>query len=178
MKKELTTREQAAIVLHVVEDFNDWHELFKIAEGDERYNKMNYNSQKTTVAKWKNSDRIQNAIRDYKYKVRIQEEEKKKKYIEDWQREATEGTKPGTTSQDINFLNPEEFLQFANLQANNLKDEKDRRAYLEMIAKLMNYKDSEGETEQIKAYLPIICQDCDLYKRCEACTLSVCPVKL
>lgn len=70
-------------------------------------------------------------------------------------------------------------MKFASLKANELQDEKDRRAYLEMIAKLMNYKDKDQEEqEQIRAYLPETCENCELYKRCSVCSFGSCPVSL
>ena len=92
----------------------------------------------------------------------------------------TEPTKKSriiSTDEDINFLDPDEFMKFASRQANDLTDEKDRRAYLEMIAKLMNYKDKDqDEQQQIRAYLPQTCENCELYARCSRCSLSSCAV--
>lgn len=180
MLKDLTPAQQAAIYLHVVGNFNDWIELFQIAEGKERYYNLTDKSKRQTVSKFKRSDHINEGIQELRYILGIKEkeirEDERQRMIE---AEATEGDEKSGLNDSINFLDPEQFLQFANKQANSIKDEKERRAYLEMIAKLMNYKDKEGEeTEQVKAYLPLQCYSCVLKKRCEACQYEVCPIEV
>lgn len=181
--KPLTDTEKAAICYHIFAGCNDRAVLFLIAEGEERYKKLKPNSLKTTCNNWFNSHRIQEGMKEFKL---IQEDRENRK-LEEIRRkeEPSEETEPSkreaktTQAEAVNFLDPDEFLKFANLKANEIQDEKERRSYLEMIAKLMNYKDKDEEQqEQIKAYLPMICEKCELYKRCSACSLSSCPVSL
>ena len=73
-------------------------------------------------------------------------------------------------TEGINFLNLDEFLKYANNQANNIQDEKEKRAWVEMIGKYMNFKESDEQEQQIKAYLPVVCSDCEIYKRCSDCS--------
>ena len=181
--QQLTTNERAAILLHLYEKFEDRHELFKIANGNDRYNKLKESSRNQTVSKWFNSEKIQEGIKAADFERRRKEEEIKERIKEELTTsgEAAATTRGPRTSpvEAVNFLDPDEFLKFANLKANEIQDEKERRSYLEMIAKLMNYKDKDEEQqEQIKAYLPMICEKCELYKRCSACSLSSCPVSL
>ena len=88
-----------------------------------------------------------------------------------------EQTKPVAPAQNaVNFLNPDEFLQFANSQANEITDEKERREYLKMIANLLNYKESDNaETEIQRFYTPVCCSECEIYNKCKACNLPECP---
>lgn len=181
--KQLTPEEQAAILLHVYGKCEDRHILFKIANGLERYNKLSDSSKKQTVYRWFNTQPIQEGIQAEKFNILRREEEIKERIKEEF---TTSGEAAATTrgpktspAEAVNFLDPDEFLKFANLKANEIQDEKERRSYLEMIAKLMNYKDKDEEQqEQIKAYLPMICEKCELYKRCSNCSLSSCPVSL
>lgn len=174
--KPLTPGEQAAIYLYIFGHFENRKDLYKIAIGENQYNRLKENSLKPTISKWFNSPRIKEAIKavEYEYKRReeeIRQEERKK--IE------TEPSKPGTVqtnTNEVNFLNPDEFLKFASQKANEIQDEKDRREYLKMIANLMNYKDSDREETEIQRfYTPVVCTDCEIYKKCKGCRLADCP---
>lgn len=179
MKQEQTINELAAVLLRVYANITDNHILFQIAEGTTRYNNLTQTSKNTTVSKWFKSERIQNMIKNEEFNQRKRDEEIIKKERERIEREAREQEGKKDQNQEINFLDPDEFMKFASLKANELQDEKDRRAYLEMIAKLMNYKDKDQEEqEQIRAYLPETCEKCELYKRCSVCSFSSCPVVL
>jgi hypothetical protein len=175
--ESLTDLELAAICYHVETGCKNNFVLFKIAEGEIRYNKLSEKSLKTTVSNWFKSHKIQEGIKQYKL---IQEQRQKEiidKYISSLDPETEKPQKKTTNPEDVNFLNLDEFLRYANEQANNIKDEKEKRAWVEMIGKYMNFKESEtDETEQIKAYLPVNCQDCELYKRCKGCKFDICPV--
>lgn len=163
---------QAAIYLHVYGNCNDWKQLYIIAVGFERFNKLSDNSKIQYVSKWKNSELVLFCIDELKKRKYLDEQNQIKKAIQDSETETTK-------SKDItNFLSLDEFLQYANEQANSITDEKERRAWVEMIGKYMNFKGSdEGETEQIKAYLPVQCYNCAIYNRCKSCEFEACPVE-
>ena len=176
---QITVNERAAIVYHVAEDCNNRRELFIIAFGEDRLKPLKPNSQPVIINNWFRSHKIQQAINEYREIWKAKQAEIVKNWTSESVTEATQGQKDETAKNGVNFLNPDEFLQFANLQANEITDEKERREYLKMIASLMNYKDSDdSEQEQIKAYLPVNCQVCDLYKRCSRCNFDVCPVEM
>ena len=75
--QQLTTNERAAILLHLYEKFEDRHELFKIANGNDRYNKLKESSLKPSVSRWYNSTRIQEGIKAIEYEKRRREERKR-----------------------------------------------------------------------------------------------------
>ena len=174
----LNEKEKAAILLHIFEDRTGRGILFEIAEGENRANRLrpNENSYKVTASKWFRSHKIQEGIKYYLNLL----EEIKQKAIQDYinslvEAEPGEGKKATQAKNAVNFLNPDEFLQFANDQANEITDEKERREYLKMIANLMNYKDSDAESIDIQRfYTPIICQECEIYKKCSRCNLETC----
>lgn len=179
MLKDLTPAQQAAIYLHVVGGFNDWPELFQIAEGKERYNKLTDKSKRQTVSKFKLSDAINEGIQELRYILSLKEKqirEDERKIVET---ERTKGAKDQNFNGSTNFLNREEFLQFLNERANEVKDDKQLTDTLKMISDNLRYKDSdkEGENEQIRAYLPLQCYSCELKRRCEACKFEVCPIE-
>lgn len=174
MLKDLTPAQQAAIYLHVVGGFNDWAELFQIAEGKERYNKLTDKSKRQTVSLFRRSEKILEGIQDLKYKLGLKE----KAIREDERNRAgeTEPTKSAAEVEATNFLNLDEFLQYANQQANNVTDEKERRAWVELIGKYMSFKDrSEAEEVEIKRfYTPLECEKCEIYNKCRLCNLAEC----
>lgn len=168
--KHLTPAEQAAIYLHIYGPFEDRKELYKIAVGENQYNKLKESSLKPSVSRWYNSQRIQEGIKAIEYEKRRREEEIKQEARRSQETEPNEPTKAQTIEGNVNFLNPDEFLKFASQKANEIQDEKDRREYLKMIANLMNYKDSDREETEIQRfYTPVNCQECEIYKRCSCC---------
>ena len=180
--ENITNRERAAICLHVYGNENNRMTLYQIADDKKRDKPLKPDSLRTTANVWFNSHRIQTAVKYYQERKKDFETEVIKKYLlENQPGESEEPNKPNEPAPGdaVNFLDPEAFLAFANQKANEIIDEKERRAYLEMIAKLMNYKDKEeGETEVLRAYLPLQCYSCELKKRCERCNFNKCPIEL
>lgn len=177
MYNDLNERQKAAVLYHVVGGCNDWAELFIIAEGETRYNSLTDKSKRQTVSNFKRSDKITQAVADLKYRIDRQKEEERKKIIQEWESESQNMQGLSGLNEDINFLDPEQFLQHANEQANRIKDDKERRSWLEMIAKLMNYKEqNDSETTEIKRfYIMKTCENCEIYQRCKGCEFSKCP---
>lgn len=176
MLETLNKKALAALYLYTFGGCSDWFELYKIQADPGKIKTLPENTIKQYASRWKRSHEVQTALKELEQIKKAQELEIIKKYNESNQ----EQTKPGETEKkDItNFLSLDEFLKYANEQANSITDEKEKRAWVEMIGKYMNFKGSdEGETEQIKAYLPLQCYSCELYNRCKSCNLSICPVE-
>ena len=175
---ELTHKEQAAILLHLIEGVNDRGKLFEIANEEKRVNKLKTNEKSfnSSVSYWFRSHKIQEGIKYYQNLL----EQIKNKAVQDYlnSSDCTVAREPESKKQsrnDINFLNPEEFLQFANSQANEIQDEKERREYLKMIANLMNYKEGDAEQTDIQRfYTPVICSECVIYQKCSRCNSETC----
>lgn len=180
--EDITRAEKAALYFQILERCEDWKIIYQIAIGEERFNNLGDKSKVTSASRWKSSHRIQKAREEIERNFKAIENEIREKAIKNFPVLEGEPRQPETKKAengDINFLDPDEFMKFASQKANELQDEKDRRAYLEMIAKLMNYKDKDQEEqEQIRAYLPETCENCELYKRCSVCSFSSCPVSL
>ena len=177
--ENLTQSEKAALYYQIIEHCRDWKAIYKIAVGPERYEKLNDSSKNASASKWKQSERIQRAHREIERNLHAAkkeiEDEAVNKYIAG-STEATPGEKTTPFNGEVNFLDPEEFLKHANEQANKIKDDKERRSWLEMIAKLMNYKDKEEEATEIKRYYIMkTCENCEIYAKCKGCNLSTCP---
>jgi hypothetical protein len=175
--ENLNDFERAAIALHVYTGCNDRKTLFKIAVGEIRYNKLKDTSLNTTVSNWYNSHKIQTAIKEFRIIQEQKENERLAEHLKELETESDKSDFKKIESQDINFLDPEQFLKHANEQANRIKDDKERRSWLEMIAKLMNYKEAnDQETTEIKRfYIMKTCENCEIYQKCKGCNLSNCP---
>ena len=178
--QSLTPSEKAALYFQILERVKDWKVIYKIAVGPDRYEKMNTSSQNTCSSKWKLSDRIQKAHKDLTRNLEALQKEIEQNAVEKFKTGKKESeTNESFTQLDenINFLDPEEFLKHANQQANRIKDDKERRSWLEMIAKLMNYKEqSDAEsTETKRFYIMKTCENCEIYQHCKGCEFTKCP---
>ena len=169
--KSITDQEKAALYFQILENCNDWQKIYAIAVGESKYNSLTDKTKQVYTSRWKNNQVVQIAYEDIKRKIySLIQEERKKAVEESKNEEGTEARQGIPKSEDINFLNLDEFLKYANSQANTIQDEKERRAWVEMIGKYMNFKESDEQEQQIKAYLPVVCSDCEIYKRCSGCS--------
>jgi len=176
MLKDLTPAQQAAIYLHVVGGFNDWTELFQIAEGKERYNKLTDKSKRQTVSKFKLSDAINEGIQELRYILTLKEKqirEDERRILETEARTIEEGE---PINEKTNFLDRDEFLQFLNSRANAITDDKLRNDILKMLSDNLRYKDTErDENNEIQRfYTPVNCESCEIYNKCKSCKATEC----
>lgn len=181
--QSLTPSEKAALYFQIIERVKDWKQVYKIAIGPDRYEKLTTTSQNASASKWKQSDKIQKAYRELTRYLEARQNEIKENAIKKFKAgntETTTGEDFQPIAENINFLDPEEFLKHANQQANRIKDDKERRSWLEMIAKLMNYKEQgDGETTEIKRfYIMKTCENCEIYQHCRDCEFTKCPKAL
>lgn len=173
--KPLTHQEKAAIYLHLCEGVADRCILYAVAVGTEKANKLTESSLKTMASNWFKSHRVQSFLKEAKQTREREENEIKEKERTRVETEASQAEREKANPDAVNFLNPEEFLKFANQQANEIKDEKERREYLKMIANLMNYKEADQETNEIQRfYTPILCESCEIYRKCSNCSGAGC----
>lgn len=176
--KELNAIEKLVIHYHVLSGCDDWTLLYKTAYGVDKFNNLTDKTKQVNVSKWKRSDLVQNEVKRAQYEQQRRQEEERNEII----KKALETESPNNeakrlNSEQVNFLDRDEFLKFLNERANEIKDDKLRNDYLKMLSDNMRYKDAErDETEEIQRfYTPITCKDCPIYKRCEGCKVSECP---
>lgn len=178
MAKELTHAEKAAIYYHIFGKCEDWVQLYKIAKGEDAYNRLSEISRAAMVSRWKLSEPVQTMIKDTNYIREREREEADKRAVEAY-RENQENPEGDKILSEVNFLDRDEFLAYLNKQANRIQDEKTRNETLKMISDNLRFKDmekeSEGYEEMRRFYLPLQCHDCELYKRCKECPLEKCP---
>lgn len=176
--ENLTQSEKAALYFQILERCQDWKVIYKIAIGPDRFEKLAEASQKASASKWKTSEKIQTAHQELKRNLQAAKDEIEKNAVLKYKGLGTEATEEDNylkIKDEVNFLDPEEFLKHANEQANKIKDDKERRSWLEMIAKLMNYKEKDEETAEIKRYYIMkTCENCEIYRTCKDCSVTGC----
>ena len=177
--KGVTEQEKASLYYQVLERCDDWRKIYSIAIGAERFNALGESAKQTNTSRWKLSERIQTTKAEIERNLKALIDEERQKAIEEYKRagetEPREGKGKKTKSEAVDFLNPDEFLKFANQQANEIKDEKERREYLKMIANLMNYKEGDQEQTDIQRfYTPVLCENCVIYNKCKSCKRQEC----
>lgn len=178
MARDITQAEKAALYYHLVGKCNDWEQLYKIAKGEEAFNKLSTASKSASVSKWKNSDAIQAEIKNISYLVQKEQEEAQERAVQAFKDNQEKEDGKGNLA-EINFLDRDEFLSYLNKQANRIQDEKSRNETLKMISDNLRYKDmdreKEGDEDIRRFYTPMVCNECPLYLRCQKCPLDECP---
>ena len=164
--RNLTDSEKIAIHYAVLTSYDDWNVLYKVAIGEERYNKMTTKSKTTSASKWKNSQEVQEELRTRQYNEHKRREEERQKEEESRREtESPQRREPSHVDQ-VNFLDRDDFLKFLNKRANEITDDKLRNDILKMLSDNLRYKDGENDevNEIQRFYTPIICKDCPLYR--------------
>lgn len=174
--ENLTDLERAAICFHVFGGCKDKFMLFKIAEGETRYNKLKENSRKTIVYNWFASHKIQTGISFYETVKEHEKQESIKNYLKENETENENRIKEFSENEKTNFLDRDEFLKFLNDRANKIKDDKLRNDILKMLSDNLRYKDSDNNEvqETQRFYTPMNCEICEIYNKCKSCRLSEC----
>ena len=176
----LTELDKAAICYHVFADCDDKAILFRIAEGENRYNKLTANSKKVTISRWYNSAKIQKGIEIYSDMKNRKIEALKREFLEMLETETKKSQTESARNESVNFLDRDEFLKFLNDRANKISDDKLRNDILKMLSDNLRYKDSEtAENNEIQRfYTPKLCENCQIYNKCKDCKLENCPKML
>lgn len=177
---EININEYAAIVFHIVENCNDWEKIYTIAKGPKSLNKVTEDSKNTMIYRWKNKPEIKKAIQELKQQYETKKENFRAAIIAGVETEPINGTIKNESVEKTNFLDRDEFLQFLNSRANEIKDDKLRNDILKMLSDNLRYKDTErDENNEIQRfYTPVTCENCAIYQKCKSCNVSSCPAML
>lgn len=172
--RKLSDSEKAALYFYLIENEKDWEKIYSIAIGEERFNNLTPNSKQANSSRWKRSARVQFGLGEIKKE--FEERERKIKEIAVNELGETETTKIKEKDIKTDFLNRDEFLQFLNLRANQITDDKLRNDILKMLSDNLRYKESDKEenSEIQRFYTPLTCQDCPIYLKCSSCNNEEC----
>ena len=178
--RSLTPAEKAALYYQIFENVQDWKIIYRIAIGEKHANTLKQSTIQANTSKWKESDRIRDAVDEIKRYFYFKRQELEKEIKDNISTGETEPTKEGRKMDFVNLLDRDTFLEEINRGANQAKEEKDKREYLKMISDNLRYKDTErDENNEIQRfYTPITCENCEIYKRCKGCNVSNCPAML
>lgn len=175
--KNINDQEKAALYFAIAENCTDWAKIYSIAVGADKFNQLADITKVTNPNKWKNSTRIKRMYEELLFLQQHREDkirEKVRKEIQAGETETTETKNQTSRAGATDFLNRDEFLKFLNQRANEITDDKLRNDILKMLSDNMRYKESESETSEIQRfYTPVVCQDCEIYRKCSNC--SGCP---
>lgn len=172
--KSLSPSEKAALYFQVLESVQDWKIIYRIAIGEKHAKSLKDSTIQANTSKWKESDRIQNAldeIKRYFYFKRQDLEKEIKESISNGEAEPTNRTTETENNKNTNFLDRDEFLQFLNDRANKITDDKLRNDILKMLSDNLRYKDSDNDqnNEIHRFYTPVTCEICPIYSKCKDC---------
>lgn len=150
--KNITLREKAAILFSLLTGITDNITFYIIAKGSE--NNINRESYSTMGMQLKKKEHIQQYYNEAK------------EILHNYVINHIDSEGNTFALKNINFTNPEEFVQYLNAQANTITEERDRREYLKMLADLLRFKEgNKGGADDIQRfYTPQNCQNCELYK--------------
>lgn len=181
--RSLTPAEKAALYYQIFENVQDWKIIYRIAIGEKHAKSLKDSTIQANTSKWKESDRIKDAvdeIKRYFYFKRQELEKEIKDNISTGETEPTNRTTKNEVVEKTNFLDRDEFLQFLNSRANAIQDDKLRNDILKMLSDNLRYKDTErDENNEIQRfYTPVTCENCQIYNKCKGCKLSQCPEML
>lgn len=176
--RKLNDSERASLYFYLIEGVKDWERVYCVAVGEERFNNLTPNSKQANTSRWKRSARVQFGLGEIKKEF----EERERKIKEVAVNELGETETPKSKGKDIktDFLNRDEFLQFLNVRANQITDDKLRNDILKMLSDNLRYKESDKEenNEIQRFYTPMICKECPIYRKCSSCKVEECPKML
>lgn len=169
INRTLTTREKAAIALHVFTGLDDWRLLYIIAQ-DESTQAEKPKFLDAYASRWKNTDKIkqyiktlqdEQATRDAIQREKGREEERKRRE----EGERTNGESQTRKIKEIDYGDPKNRRQLYNeVIANSGDDYKtklDAAKVFEQIQK--DDREAAKAQKQSRVYLPVVCNECPLY---------------
>lgn len=167
---ELTYQERAAILFHIIEGCDRQNILYRIARGEEGYNSLTEASKKASASKWWNSAKIIKAVEEMRLDLlrrrqKIEDEVKERTRREEAQ--SADSANALSFTEEVNYLNRDEFLKALNRQANEIKDERLKNDTLKMLSDALRYKEADKaqNVDIHRFYTPLLCNECPLYQK-------------
>ena len=169
LNKKLTDREKSALCMFVFGEITDWKTLYCIAENGPMKNPSDVD--KTSVSKWKNSDKVTAYIETLnrtKYDLLKAAENKG---IETGRMEQagsvhTKTEKPERVAKFVDYSSPAAQQAKLNELVNTADDPGEALDALKVIIQAQKAdRDAAREGRTVRAYLPQACTDCPLYQK-------------
>lgn len=166
--RTLTEREKAALYYHFFAGCNDWPLLFRIADNTPFDDKLKDSKNLSDYAsKWKRSEKVITFLRNLQTETTIKEYQKRQEIEKDFGESVrTEDEQKRGKAAFVDYSNPENQRKKLNELVNSANDPGEALDALKVI--ISGQKDDRQaarEQKQVRAYLPLTCQDCPLYQK-------------
>ena len=164
----LTEREKAALYYHIFTGCKDWKTLYLIAIDAAQSDAQKDNKYLSAFAsRWKNTQKVQNFITETRDRLAIEENKKRERWENERRESERKETERGTGhTSAVDYTNPENQRKKLNELVNNASDPGEALDALKVIISgQRDDKQAAREQKQVRAYLPLSCQDCPLYKK-------------
>lgn len=162
--KLLTDQEKTAIVALVYGFIPNWREAYRIADGMSEAEALKNIHFSDYTSKWKQSAKVQIYLQTVINQKAVQENDLIKKY----EKERGDNVRKDTKSEKsfLDYTDPANQRRKLNELINEASDPGEALDALKVI--ISGQKDDRQaarEQKQVRAYLPITCQDCPLYQK-------------
>lgn len=186
-KKELTLREKFAIKGYASKIIHSWYDVYKIAYDGKLEQVESLKTIQSIVSRWKHSKLVNDYYNECLYLYNKDEERKKQAYIReakakgDFQAvgedgkveemrmgnsEAIQLAKPSAKPKLVDFSNPQNQMQKLNELVNSATDSAETLDALKVIISTQKAdRDAAKEGRQVKAYIPMTCSQCPMYRK-------------
>ena len=182
---KVTPREKAALLMHITGIETDWKQLYLIASEKPTAEILKQNAVSTSLSRWKGSDKIRKAYQDLQrqyFEIITRERDEAKQEVlkalkddENKEKEniqATEDIKRTNTDErprhaiTVDYSNPDNQRKKLNQIVNDAKDAGEALDALKVIISGQKAdRDAAREQKQVRAYLPITCNECPLMEK-------------
>lgn len=168
--KTLTLRERVAVKSLVFGIVKNWYEAYEIAYNGQAEDLQKRKALPTIVTRWKNSDLVKDYYNETLYLFKQEQEQRKLAILEEARaNDQGKGESVHTksrTPQRVDYSNPQNQMQKLNELVNSASDTAETLDALKVIIQTQKAdRDAAREGKQVKAYVPITCNDCPLYRK-------------
>lgn len=135
-------------------------EIYQIA-----FDKANPATAATAASGWRRSEKIRDAWSQIEQEVKLYKEARQREINFQFGEEG--GNEGAKLKNLVDFTDKAQFIKYLNTAANRITDDKLKNEVLKMLSDHLDYKNESkrGEAEQMQRfYLPVRCQDCEIYK--------------
>lgn len=167
LNNTLSEREKAALYYHLFTGCKDWREIYLIAT-DQPINEARKDVNLSAYSsRWKTSGKVQDFLAMERDKRAVWEARERERIEQDIKSAGESVRKDGKQKTGfVDYSNPENQRKKLNELVNSANDPGEALDALKVI--ISGQKDDRQaarEQKQVRAYLPLTCQDCPLYQK-------------
>lgn len=168
LNNTLSEREKAALYYHIFTGCKDWQLLYIIATNQPEDDARKDIHLSQYASRWKLSGKVQKFLSEERDKRAVWEQRERERIEKDIKQGGeSERKEPERKKALIDYSNPENRQRLYNeviaKAGDDPKTQLDAAKMFEQIQR--DDKQAAREQKQVRAYLPLSCQDCPLYKK-------------